>query len=188
MPVIDRFFPGISSLVASEHILADGTVNALIGVDDLGHAGKRQWLFAFGGGVIFNLGNLILLSAVEVAGMATAVPICFGLSMTLGIGIIAAFVLGDVAASDTPSTPKTWVAIVDVVAATFLLVWVVRLLRRPIDQQMIEGMVDKMSGVASSPAIAVVGAGAVLANPGGFIPLALKTISAYRTGLEQDPS
>ena len=39
-----------------------------------------------------------------------------------------------------------------------------------------------MSRLASSPAIAVVGAGALLANPGGFIPIALKTIS------ETDPT
>jgi hypothetical protein len=39
-----------------------------------------------------------------------------------------------------------------------------------------------MSRVASSPAIAIVGAGAMLANPGAFIPIALKTIS------ELDPS
>jgi uncharacterized BrkB/YihY/UPF0761 family membrane protein len=38
-------------------------------------------------------------------------------------------------------------------------------------------MVDKMSSVASSPWIAVFAAGATLANPGGFIPLALKSIS-----------
>ena len=38
-------------------------------------------------------------------------------------------------------------------------------------------MVERMSKVASSPVIAIVGAGAVLANPGGFIPLALKAIS-----------
>ena len=43
-------------------------------------------------------------------------------------------------------------------------------------------MVDKMSGVASSPWVAVVAAGALLANPGMFIPIALKTIS------ETDPS
>jgi len=43
-------------------------------------------------------------------------------------------------------------------------------------------MVERMSTVASSPAIAIVGAGAALANPGGFIPIALKTIS------ETDPS
>src|SRR6476659_5310023 len=67
--------------------------------------------------------------------------LCFYLGAvlaTLAVGVVAALVLGDVAASSSPSTPKTWVAIV--------------------------------------------GAGAALANPGGFIPLALKEIS------ELDPS
>jgi hypothetical protein len=35
--------------------------------------------------------------------------------------------------------------------------------------------------VASSPAVAIVGAGATLANPGGFIPIALKDISQLNT-------
>jgi hypothetical protein len=39
-----------------------------------------------------------------------------------------------------------------------------------------------MQKVASSPAVAIVGAGAALANPGAFIPIALKNIS------ELDPS
>jgi len=34
-----------------------------------------------------------------------------------------------------------------------------------------------MSKLATSPAIAIVGAGATLANPGGFIPIAMKSIS-----------
>ena len=38
-------------------------------------------------------------------------------------------------------------------------------------------MVAQISKVATSPAIAVLGAGAALANPGGFIPIALKDIS-----------
>ncbi len=38
-------------------------------------------------------------------------------------------------------------------------------------------MIAQMSKVASSPAIAILAAGATLANPGGFIPLALKDIS-----------
>ena len=37
------------------------------------------------------------------------------LGVTLAIGVVAAFVLGDAAASST-STPKTWVAVVDVIA------------------------------------------------------------------------
>jgi uncharacterized membrane protein len=103
------------------------------------------------------------------------------LTATLAIGVVAAFVLGDIAASDT-SSPKTWVAIVDVVAAVFLLGWSLRMLRRPVDPKKLDGMVARVSKVASSPAIAIVGAGAALANPGGFIPIALKDIS------ETDPS
>jgi hypothetical protein len=104
------------------------------------------------------------------------------LGATLGIGLVAAFVLGDVAASSTPSHPKTWVAIVDIAAAVLIVGWVIGRLRRPPDPKRIQGMIDQMSKVASSPAIAIVGAGAALANPGAFIPIALKTIS------ETDPS
>jgi len=103
-------------------------------------------------------------------------------SATLAIGIVAAFVLGDIAASDDPSHPKTWVAVIDIVAAVVLVVWIVRVLRRPPDPRRAESMIAQMSKVTASPAIAIVGAGAALANPGGFIPLALKTIS------ETDPS
>jgi Sap-like sulfolipid-1-addressing protein len=104
------------------------------------------------------------------------------LSATLAVGVAAAFVLGDEAASPDKSTPKTWVAIVDVVAAALIIAWVVRALRRPPNPDRTASMVERMSTVASSPAIAIVGAGAALANPGGFIPIALKTIS------ETDPS
>jgi hypothetical protein len=59
---------------------------------------------------------------------------------------------------------------------------VVRLVRRPVDPEKAAGMITRMGKVASSPAIAIVGAGAVLANAGAFIPLALKAIS------EKNPS
>jgi hypothetical protein len=95
---------------------------------------------------------------------------------TLAVGVIAAFVLGDVASSPT-SEPKTWVAILDVVIAAILFVFAGRRIRRPVDPKTTRSMIDKMGRIASSPAIAVVGAGAMLANPGGFIPIALKTIS-----------
>jgi hypothetical protein len=80
------------------------------------------------------------------------------------------------------STPKTWVAIVDVVAAVLLIAFVIRAARRPPNPERTEKMITQMAKVASSPAIAIVAAGATLANPGGFIPLALKEIS------ELDPS
>ena len=103
------------------------------------------------------------------------------LTATLAVGVLAAFLLGDTATSHT-STPKTWVAVIDVVAGALLLLVAVRFVRQPADPAKIEGMVARMSAVASSPAIAIVAAGATLANPGGFIPLALKVIS------ENDPS
>jgi hypothetical protein len=104
------------------------------------------------------------------------------LGATLGIGVVAAFVLGNAAASSTPSEPKTWVAVLDVVAAVFLLALVVRVMRRPANPARTASMIGQIEKVVSSPAVAIVGAGAALANPGAFIPIALKDIS------ELDPS
>jgi len=104
------------------------------------------------------------------------------LTATLAIGVLAAFVLGDTAAASHPSSPKTWVAVLDIVFAFVILVWVARKARQPPDPKRTADAVAQMSRVSSSPAIAIVGAGAALANPGAFIPIALKTIS------ELDPS
>jgi hypothetical protein len=95
---------------------------------------------------------------------------------TLAVGVAAAFVIGDVASSDK-STPKTWVAVLDVVLALAIFVFAGSRLRRPVDPRTTRAMIERMEKVASSPAVAIVGAGAVLANPGAFIPIALKAIS-----------
>jgi uncharacterized membrane protein len=100
---------------------------------------------------------------------------------TTAVGVAAAFVIGDVASSST-STPKTWVAVLDVVLAVALFVFAGSRLRRPVDPQTTQAMIERVGEVTSSPAVAIVGAGAVLANPGAFIPIALKAIS------ESDPS
>ena len=97
--------------------------------------------------------------------------------VTLVIGVLAAFVLGNAAAAKEPSTPKTWVAILDLFAGAFILLYVARMLRRPARPERTAAAIERMSRVASSPAVAIVAAGATLANPGGFIPLALKDIS-----------
>ncbi len=54
--------------------------------DDLQVAGKRQDLWGFSAGVVFNLGNMLLLGAVSVAGMSLAFPVGMGLAL-----IVAAF-------------------------------------------------------------------------------------------------
>src|ERR1700745_2112651 len=76
------------------------------------------------------------------------------LGATLAVGVLAAFVLGDVAATQTPNTPKTWVAVVDIVAAAAIAVVIVTRARRPPDPQRIAGMVAQMSKIASAPVVA----------------------------------
>ena len=56
-------------------------------VDDLQHAGKRQWMFGFLAGMIFNLGNMLLLGAVSVSGLAVAFPMTMGFALLLGTGL-----------------------------------------------------------------------------------------------------
>ena len=95
---------------------------------------------------------------------------------TLAIGVIAAFVIGDIASSSDSAKP-VWVCIVDIVAGVLIVGFIFRSLRRPPNESRKQGMIDQMSKIASSPAVAILAAGATLANPGGFIPIALKTIS-----------
>jgi hypothetical protein len=106
--------------------------------------------------------------------------------VTIIIGVVAAHVLGDAAApSGSSETPPTAVAVIDVVAGSLLLIYVVRTLRRPPDPRRRADMAEKMSKLASSPAIAIVAAGATLANPGGFIPIALKQISQLNVSADE---
>jgi glucose uptake protein len=56
-------------------------------LDDLQHAGKRQWLYCFAAGIIFNFGNLLLMAAVSVAGTVLAFP------TGMGVGLILSTVL-----------------------------------------------------------------------------------------------
>ena len=97
--------------------------------------------------------------------------------VTVIIGVAAAFLLGDSAASPRPATPKTWVAVVDTVAGVLVLIVVARLLRRPRDPKRVARMIEQMGTVASSPVIAIVAAGATLANPGALMGIAIKDIS-----------
>jgi threonine/homoserine/homoserine lactone efflux protein len=96
--------------------------------------------------------------------------------MTLLIGVVAAFVLGNKAASHT-STPKKWVSIVTILAGGVLLMYGIRLLFRPANPDQTARLTERMNKVASAPALAIIAAGAVLANPGIFMLVAAKSIS-----------
>jgi glucose uptake protein len=54
-------------------------------IDDLMHAGKRQWFYGFTGGVVFNLANMLLVAAISVAGLAVAFPVGIGLALVIGV-------------------------------------------------------------------------------------------------------
>jgi hypothetical protein len=103
---------------------------------------------------------------------------------TLAVGIVASFFIGDLAASDA-STPKTWVAVLDLILGAIALIYVVVFLRRPADPARAQSMIEKMGKLATAPVLAIVGAGAALANPGGFIPIALKDISELNPSTTQ---
>jgi glucose uptake protein len=50
------------------------------------HQALPLWLgAAFLGGVIFNLGNILLVAAIDIAGMAVAFPVGVGLALVLGV-------------------------------------------------------------------------------------------------------
>jgi len=53
-------------------------------IRNLSTASSRSLLEAFFGGVIFNLGNLLLVAAISLAGMAVAFPIGAGLALVIG--------------------------------------------------------------------------------------------------------
>jgi len=53
--------------------------------DNLLIAAKRQMAYAFAGGAVFNLANMLLVAAIAVSGMAVAFPIAIGLALVIGV-------------------------------------------------------------------------------------------------------
>jgi glucose uptake protein len=51
---------------------------------DLMNAPLGSILFAIGGGVVFNIANLLLVAAIDVAGLAVAFPVGIGLALVVG--------------------------------------------------------------------------------------------------------
>ena len=52
---------------------------------DLGQADARSLGWAFLGGVVFNLANILLVAAIDIAGLAVAFPVGIGLALVLGV-------------------------------------------------------------------------------------------------------
>ena len=52
---------------------------------DLGQANSSALLSAFTGGVVFNFANILLVAAIDIAGMAVAFPVGIGLALVIGV-------------------------------------------------------------------------------------------------------
>jgi glucose uptake protein len=51
---------------------------------DIAHAGSQNILYALLGGILFNIANLLLVAAIDIAGLAVAFPIGIGLALIVG--------------------------------------------------------------------------------------------------------
>jgi len=56
-------------------------------ISDLSQAGSSALLSAFIGGVVFNIANILLVAAIDIAGMAVAFPVGIGIALAQGVFI-----------------------------------------------------------------------------------------------------
>jgi glucose uptake protein len=54
-------------------------------LDNIAQAAPKTIMFALLGGIIFNLSNILLVGAIDIAGMAVAFPIGVGLALVIGV-------------------------------------------------------------------------------------------------------
>jgi glucose uptake protein len=67
--------------------LTFGALNSqeLSAFDTLALTAKRKLAYAFAGGVVFNLANMLLVAAISISGLAVAFPIGIGLALVVGV-------------------------------------------------------------------------------------------------------
>ncbi|MFZ3370226.1 MAG: AcrB/AcrD/AcrF family protein, partial [Candidatus Sulfotelmatobacter sp.] len=54
-------------------------------LSNISQADSRHILFAIAGGAVFNVANLLLVAAIDIAGLAVAFPIGIGLALVVGV-------------------------------------------------------------------------------------------------------
>jgi glucose uptake protein len=68
-----------------ESVPADMPGVAFSFFDNMSISGKKQMAWAAGGGVIFNIANLLLVAAISVAGLSVAFPVGIGVALITGV-------------------------------------------------------------------------------------------------------
>jgi len=73
------------ALIVAAYTLGSMNSQDLTFQDNLLITGYRKMAFAMAGGFVFNIGNMLLVAAVAIAGMAVGFPIMFGVAALVGV-------------------------------------------------------------------------------------------------------
>ncbi len=87
---------------------------------DLQQADSTSIIFAMLGGVVWNLGNILLVAAIAVAGMSVGFPIGGGIAWILGIVINYILVMLDPNKTFEGNVNILWIGVAVIIAAIFL--------------------------------------------------------------------
>ncbi|MEE9463181.1 MAG: GRP family sugar transporter [Bacteroidales bacterium] len=89
-------------------------------LEDVCHADSSSIFYAMLGGIVWNLGNILLVAAIAVAGMSVGFPIGGGIAWILGIGVNYILVMLDPEKSFEGNPNILWAGVAVIIAAIFL--------------------------------------------------------------------
>ena len=89
-------------------------------LEDIRHADASSIFYAMLGGVVWNLGNILLVAAIAVAGMSVGFPIGGGIAWILGIVVNYILVMMDPEKSFEGNPNILWAGVAVIIAAIFL--------------------------------------------------------------------
>ena len=89
-------------------------------LEDLGRADSTSIVFAMLGGVVWNLGNILLVAAIAVAGMSVGFPIGGGIAWILGIVVNYILVILDPVKTFEGNPAILWIGVAVIISAIYL--------------------------------------------------------------------
>ncbi len=89
-------------------------------LEDVRHADSSSIFYAMLGGIVWTLGNILLVAAIAVAGMSVGFPIGGGIAWILGIGVNYILVMLDPEKSFEGNPNILWAGVAVIIAAIFL--------------------------------------------------------------------
>ena len=84
---LDYMFGGVLTAILLAATMGSSGVFGLDFVGRLHEAGMREIISAFLGGLVWSVGNILMVNAIAIAGLAVAFPVTSALGIVLGVGI-----------------------------------------------------------------------------------------------------